>query len=250
MALACAAVIDVIAWLVLAAVIALGGHGGRSPWLMLVLAAAFVVAMLLLVRPGLALLQRRGTFDGASPRALFIAVVVSALLAAGFTEGIGLHSIFGPFVVGLCLPRVPPVVELVTGRTADFSSGVLLPAFFVVAGMGVDIRSLAMRDIAVLVVAVVVSMGSKILGAAGAGRLAGMSGRTALTLGVLLSTRGLTELVVLSVGMASGLLTNRLYTILVVNAVVTTLATGPLLSFIERRTAKVPTHEPVPAAQS
>jgi len=139
-------------------------------------------------------------------------------------------------------------VDLVTVRTADFSSGVLLPAFFVVAGMGVDITALAIRDLAVLVAAVVLAMGSKIIGAAGAGRLTGMSGRHALTLGVLLSTRGLTELVVLSVGLAAGLLTNTLYTILVITAVVTTLATGPLLTLIERRTAKTPAPEPVPAA--
>ncbi|GIM88417.1 cation:proton antiporter [Paractinoplanes toevensis] len=234
-ALACAALIDVAAWLALAAVVALAGQGSHRPWVMLALVAAFVLIMLLVVRPALATLQRRGALDRISPRALLIAVLVAAVLAAWFTESIGLHSIFGPFILGLALPRVESVIDLITTRAADLSSGLLLPAFFVVAGMGVDVAAMGWRDTAVLVAAVAVSMIGKIAGAAGPARLTGMDGRDSLTLGVLLSTRGLTELVVLSVGAAAGLLTTTLYTVLVINAVLTTLATGPLLSRIERK---------------
>ncbi|BCY10174.1 cation:proton antiporter [Actinoplanes sp. L3-i22] len=234
-AMTCAAIIDVVAWLGLAAVIALAGHGTHRPWVMLALVTAFVLVVLLAVRPGLAALQRRGTLDRVSPRALLVGVLVAAVLAAWFTESIGLHSIFGPFVVGLALPRHRATVDLVVTRAADLSTGLLLPAFFVVAGLGVDLSALTWRDAGVLGAAVVVSMVGKIAGAAGPARLTGMGGRDALTLGVLLSTRGLTELVVLTVGAAAGLLTTTLYTILVINAVITTLATGPLLSLLERR---------------
>jgi len=170
-----------------------------------------------------------------SPRALLVAVLVAAVLAAWFTESIGLHSIFGPFVVGLSLPRVRSAVDMVTTRAADLSSGLLLPAFFVVAGLQVDVTALGWRDAGVLVAALAASTVGKIAGAAGPARLTGMSSKDSLTLGVLLNTRGLTELVVLSVGAAAGLLTTTLYTVLVINAVITTLATGPLLSLIERR---------------
>ncbi|WP_436531410.1 cation:proton antiporter domain-containing protein [Actinoplanes sp. HUAS TT8] len=239
-AMTCAAVIDVVAWLVLAAVIALAGTGSHRPWVMLTLVTAFVLVMLLAVRPALAAAQRRGLLDRVSPRALLIGVLVAAVLAAWFTESIGLHSIFGPFVVGLALPRHRDTVDLVVTRAADLSSGLLLPAFFVVAGLGVSFSALDWRDLGVLAAAIVVSMLGKIAGAAGPARLTGLGGRDALTLGVLLSTRGLTELVVLAVGAASGLLTTTLYTVLVINAVVTTLATGPLLSLLERggRTSK------------
>jgi Kef-type K+ transport system membrane component KefB len=234
-AMTCAAVIDVVAWLGLAAVIALTGHGAHRPWVMLALVSGFVLVMVLAVRPALAGLRRRGTLDRVSPRALLVGVLVAAVLAAWFTESIGLHSIFGPFVVGLALPRHRATVDLVVTRAADLSTALLLPAFFVVAGLGVDLATLAWRDAGVLGAAVVVSMAGKIVGAAGPARLTGLSGHDALTLGVLLSIRGLTELVVLSVGAAAGLLTTTLYTILVINAVITTLATGPLLSLLERR---------------
>jgi len=234
-ALACAAAIDAAAWLVLAAVIALVSPGGRSPWAVLAMISAFILIMLLLVRPGLARLHQRGAFDRMSPQAILVVVLLAAVLAAWFTESIGLHSIFGPFIVGLSLPRFRPAIEVITTRAADLSSGLLLPAFFVVAGLGVDVSALDRRDFLVLAALGVAAMGGKILGAAGPARLTGLDARDSLTLGVLLNTRGLTELVELSVGAAAGLLTPNLYTILVVNAVLTTVATGPLLALIERR---------------
>ncbi|MET0425408.1 MAG: cation:proton antiporter [Actinoplanes sp.] len=234
-ALACAAAIDAVAWLVLAAVVALAGHGSRPAWQMLTVTTLFVLVMLLVVRPGLAALQRRGVFDRMAPRTVLVTVLLAAVLAAWFTESIGLHSIFGPFLVGLSLPRVQPTMEMITTRVADLSSGLLLPAFFVVAGLQVDVTALDGRDFAVLAAALTAATVGKIVGAAGPARLTGMSGRDALTLGVLLNTRGLTELVVLSVGAAAGLLTPNLYTVLVITAVVTTLATGPLLALIELR---------------
>ena len=238
-ALACAAIIDAAAWLVLAAVVAVAGHGSRPAWLMLTIVTVFVVVMLFAVRPGLAALQRRGVFDRMSPRAILIGVLVAAVLAAWFTESIGLHSIFGPFIVGLSLPRVRNTTELIVTRAADLSSGLLLPAFFVVAGLQVDVTALSGRDVLVLTVVLAAAVIGKVVGGAAPARLTGLSSRDSITLGVLLNTRGLTELVVLSVGKAAGLLTTPLYTVLVITAVVTTMATGPLLQLIERRAGKL-----------
>ncbi|GAA4608874.1 Kef-type K+ transport system membrane component KefB [Actinoplanes octamycinicus] len=234
-ALACAAVTDVVAWLLLATVVALTGHGKHPTWVLLAAIAGFLLLMVLVVRPALAALARRGVLDRLAPRTLLVGVLVAAVLAAWFTETIGLHTIFGPFLVGLSLPRGHGVAELVATRTADLSSGLLLPAFFVIAGMQVDVTALTGRDAGVLIAAVALAMLGKIVGGAGAARVAGLERRDALTLGVLLSTRGLSELVVLAVGAAAGLLTTPLFTILVIMAVITTLATGPLLSLIERR---------------
>jgi Kef-type K+ transport system membrane component KefB len=176
---------------------------------------------------------------------VLVAVLVGAALSAWYTETIGLHSIFGPFVLGLALPRHRPTIELITTRLADTSSALLLPAFFVIAGMAVDVPGLAPVDLLVLLGTVVVAVAGKVFSTVLPARLCGMGRRDAWTLGVLLNTRGLTELVVLSVGLSLGLLHPHLYTILVVTAVLTTVATGPLLAVLGSRGTPAPHRQDV-----
>jgi Kef-type K+ transport system membrane component KefB len=236
-ALACAAFIDLAAWSVLSVVVSIAGKGGHG-WTPLPLALAFILLMLLVVRPLLAWAQRSGRLDRVSPQAVLVLVLVGAALSAWYTETIGLHSIFGPFVLGLALPRHRPTMELITTRLADTSSALLLPAFFVIAGMAVDVPGLDPVDLLVLLGTVAVAVAGKVLATALPARLCGMGPRDAWTLGVLLNTRGLTELVVLSVGLSLGVLHPHLYTILVVTAVLTTVATGPLLAALGNRAAQ------------
>jgi Kef-type K+ transport system membrane component KefB len=233
-AMACAALIDIVAWIVLSVVVSIAAahHGHR--WTMLPMAVAFVAAMLLAVKPLLARATRSGALDRLEPRTMLVAVLVAAVASAWFTQYIGLHSIFGPFVLGVCLPRHRPTVELLTTRLADTSSAFLLPSFFVVAGLSVNVGALDPRDVPVLAATLTVAVVGKVLPAALAARGLGVARHDAWSLGVLLSTRGLTELVVLSVGLSLGILNPHLYTVLVITAVVTTVATGPLLALVRR----------------
>lgn len=233
-AMACAALIDIAAWIVLSVVVSIAAAHQGHRWTMLPMAVAFIAVLLLAVKPLLARAARSGTLDRLKPHTVLVAVLVAAVTAAWFTQFIGLHSIFGPFVLGVCLPRHRPTVELLTTRLADASSAFLLPAFFVVAGLSVDIGALDPRDVLVLAATLLAAVAGKILPTAYAARGLGMAHRDAWSLGVLLSTRGLTELVVLSVGLSLGVLHPHLYTVLVVTAVVTTVATGPLLALVRR----------------
>jgi len=232
-ALAAAAVIDVLAWGVLSVVTGVVAAGHGAGWLPLS-GIAFALVMLLAVRPLLARAARRGLLDRCSDGTVLVAVLSAAALAACFTESIGLHSIFGPFVVGLVVPRSGNIGRMITERLTEAGSRLLLPAFFVVAGMSVRIQTLNGADLAVLSGTLAVAVAGKIGGGAAPARVAGWDNHSAMTLGILLNTRGLTELVVLGVGLTDGILAPRLYTILVLMAIVTTVATGPLLAATER----------------
>ncbi|MCW2665333.1 MAG: Kef-type transport system, rane component KefB [Frankiales bacterium] len=234
-ALACAAVTDVAAWLVLAVAVSLVSTSARPPAVVLLGAVAYTGAVLLLLRPALARLHTRGLLDRVERRALLAVLVTAALLGAWATESLGLHAVFGPFVVGLAVPRHAPTLELVHRRLGDVCTAVLLPAFFVVAGLGVDLTTLDGGGLLLLAAVVCLAIVGKVVGAAVPARWCGLSRTEALQLGALMNTRGLTELVVLSVGASTGVLDAQLYTVLVATAVLTTAATGPLLSFIGTR---------------
>ncbi|MER7973770.1 cation:proton antiporter [Streptomyces sp. NPDC096080] len=233
-ALATAAFVDVVAWSGLAGVNASIGAGG-SHWRVLLL-MPYLAAMVLVVRP----LLRRYLVPGdgaAEPGPVkFAVVLVGALLSAAATEAMGMHHIFGAFLFGLIVPRkgARALRADVHDRTGHLTA-VLLPVYFVVAGLQVDLGGIGtagLRELAlILLVAVVGKFGGTYLGA----RVAKLPPRSAATLAALMNTRGLTELVILGIGLQLGLLDNALYSLMVVMAVVTTVMTGPLLSRIGAR---------------
>nr|WP_246260024.1 cation:proton antiporter [Streptomyces typhae] len=231
-ALVSAAIQDVIAWSVLAAVVTMVSAAG--PWSFARTAGGavlFVLVLLLVVRPALAWLlapERRWAGNGMTVHV----VLCSGLLAAAWvTDEIGLHAVFGAFLFGAVVPRhhidvtAPEVPERI-----DQTSLLLLPVFFTVTGLSVDLTALGAQGLVMVLAIVTVACAGKFLGAVGAARLTGTGGREATVLGILLNTRGLTELVVLNVGLSMGALDTRLFTAMVVMALVTTLMTGPLLS--------------------
>jgi Kef-type K+ transport system membrane component KefB len=236
-ALACAAVNDVVAWCVLAVVA--GVVTARGPWSAAVTfgwTITLVAVAIFVVRP---LLRRLVGVLSTSSRAetiLFLLVVQGLLLFSWATIVIGLHAVFGAFLFGAILPKerfrevAPAVPERVGGLSA-----LLLPVFFVVAGLSVDIGGLGWAGVGQALLVLVVACAGKLGGAAGAGLVAGLPGREASAVGVLMNARGLTELVVLNVGLQLGVLDGQLFTIMVVMAVVTTIATGPLLTLLARR---------------
>ncbi|HEX5871356.1 MAG TPA: cation:proton antiporter, partial [Longimicrobium sp.] len=141
LALACAALDDVMAWCLLAAVVALvrAGAGSLPPWAMLAGGAAFVAAMVLGVRPLLARLAARFTADGRQRDALGIVLLV-VLAAAWTTEALGLHALFGAFLAGVVMPRDAVVAEAVEGRLEDATVVLLLPLFFAFTGLRTDVE--------------------------------------------------------------------------------------------------------------
>jgi Kef-type K+ transport system membrane component KefB len=224
LALSSAALGDVAAWSLLAVVLSLAG--GRAPWLMLLL-LPLVLVLFLVVRPLLARTLPRCTV----PQALTV-VAVGVLLSSAATELLGLHFIFGAFLFGVVCPRREPewLGHQVVDRLTSVGGQLLLPVFFVVAGLSLDLRGLDVADLGELAVLLLVSVGSKLAGAFAAARLHRLPRREAGQLAVLMNARGLTEIVVLTVGLQAGLLDERLYSLMIVMALVTTAMTGPLLN--------------------
>lgn len=226
LAMASAAGDDVLTWATLAVVVAVAtsGTGWELPWIG-ALSVAFGALLLLVVRPALARYADREAAPGD------LALVVAAILACGWaTSAIGVHEIFGAFLLGAVFPRGTWADDLRPRLQA--MAAVLLPVFFVTTGLNVDLGRVGLQGLWQLGLILVVACAGKLLGAVGGARSLGLAGREALALGVLMNTRGLTELVVLNVGLALGVLDGPLFSLLVVMAVVTTVATAPLLAIV------------------
>ncbi len=225
-AVAAAALDDVAAWCILAGIVAVATAAGPGDVLVTgLLALTFVGVMLLVLRP---LLARIGTIS--LPWAVAI-----ALLAAWSTEQIGVHAVFGAFVAGAIMPEPDADGTQLESQLQVVTTTVLLPVFFVVVGLSTRIdqlNSMYLWGITLLVIAVAVT--GKMLGAAGAARLVGSSRRDALTLGVLMNTRGLTEIVILTVGLELSVIDATVFSIGVVMALTTTIMTSPLLRLVSR----------------
>ncbi|MCX5563694.1 cation:proton antiporter [Streptomyces sp. NBC_00038] len=231
-ALACASIDDVLAWTLLATVVALSGSAGPDQWRIL-LAIPFLVGMLYVVRP---LLHR---FAAGRPTlrltpTVFACILAGLLLSAAATEWVGLHYIFGAFLFGLILPRTgsEQLRTEVHDRLGQMNGMLLLPVFFLVAGLKVDLSEVGTAGLGALVLILLVAIGGKFTGAYVAARLNRMPVRQSAALATLMNTRGLTELIVLNVGLQLGFLEQDLYSLMVVMAVVTTAMAGPLLTWI------------------
>ena len=226
LALASAALGDVVVWCLLAGVLALVGP--HQSWHIL-LFLPYLAVMLFVVRPLLGRLVPTGEDRGASTRMLVVLIVL-LLVSGGLTEWFGLHFIFGAFLAGVVLPR-RGTQRLRTEVASQFRTvaAALLPVYFVIAGLNVDLSTVGTRGLGELGLIMVVAIGGKFLGAYGGARASGQPSRSATTLGILMNSRGLTELIVLGVGLQFGLLDKGLYSLMVVMAVITTAMTGPLL---------------------
>jgi Kef-type K+ transport system membrane component KefB len=225
-ALASAALGDVIVWCLLAGILAV--IGPHQSWHIL-LFLPYLLVMLFVVRPLLGKLVSTG--DGRSATTLMLVVLIVLLLVSGgLTEWFGLHFIFGAFLAGVVMPRreTQKLRTEVADRLRTVGAA-LLPVYFVIAGLNVDLSKVGTRGLGELGLIMVAAIGGKFLGAYGGARGSGQPTRSATTLGILMNSRGLTELIVLSVGLQFGLLDKGLYSLMVVMAVITTAMTGPLL---------------------
>ncbi|MBC6456901.1 cation:proton antiporter [Actinomadura sp. HBU206391] len=230
LALASAAVDDVVAWCLLALVSALVTAGDGSDLVQIFgLSMVYVAVMVLLVRPLLAFLVRRWTRGRGAPY-LLVMLAAGVFLSSYATTWIGIHAIFGAFLFGFIMPREPgDVLESHLRKPLETVSLLLLPVFFIVTGLGVDIGGLSGRNYLELAAIIVVACAGKLIGSAAPARAFGLPWREVGTLGLLMNTRGLTELIILNAGVGLGVLDTPMFTMMVIMALVTTALAGPLL---------------------
>jgi Kef-type K+ transport system membrane component KefB len=234
-AIACAAVDDVTAWCILATVIALAKMNGIGPSaLTMFLALAFTAFMLFVLKPRLNRMIGEGVEIGKNGNTILICALVLAFISAYFTQVIGIHALFGAFLAGAVMPSTSTVRSFLRDKLAAFSSAALLPLFFAFTGLRTQISLLNdWQSWLVCAGIIAVAIAGKLGGGMLAARWAGMNWSDSISIGVLMNTRGLVELVVLNIGYDLGILSGRIFAIMVLMALVTTCMTGPLLSLIE-----------------
>ncbi|HYX24565.1 MAG TPA: cation:proton antiporter [Thermoanaerobaculia bacterium] len=244
-AIACAAVDDVTAWCLLAVVVAIVKADGMTGSLLTIgLTLLFIAAMLFGVRPLASRIVRHRP-EGQAASVGLLAVLFSFLFVSALcTEMIGIHALFGAFLAGVCMPPDSGLRQFLRERLETFSSVLLLPLFFAFTGLRTQIGLLDdWRSWLTCLGIVVVAITGKLVGTLGAARWTGMSWGDAFSLGALMNTRGLVELIVLNLGYDLGILSPRIFTMLVLMALITTFMTGPLLQLrhlVGRREALVP----------
>jgi len=235
-AITCAAVDDVTAWCILALVIALVKSTGLASSAMTIgLTVVFAVAMLFVVRPQLARIIKEP--DSQFHRRRLIPIILAFVLACALlTETIGIHALFGAFVAGVVMPPSTEFRIFLKDKLEAFSSYALLPLFFAFTGLRTQVSLLnGWEGWLLCAVIILVAIAGKLGGSMLMGRWTGMSWTQSFSIGVLMNTRGLVELVVLNIGYDLGILSGRIFAMMVLMALVTTFMTGPLLSLVKNR---------------
>ena len=258
-ALSCALIDDVTAWCLLALVVALVTASSAAGALGTVgLTAVFVAVLLLAVRP---LLNRfAASADERTQRAAAPLALVGVLVCAMATEWIGVHAMFGAFFFGMVFPRDNALSAWLLTKVGGLTTVLMLPLFFAFSGLRTDLTAIGTDPTLWLWcgVLLVAAVAGKLGGSAIAARAVGEGWRRSLQLGALMNCRGLTELIVLNIGLELGVLSTATFTMLVVMALVTTAMTGPLVRWLtphEELTAPelvppvTPEPEPEPAGQ-
>jgi Kef-type K+ transport system membrane component KefB len=233
-ALACAAADDVAAWCVLAFVLSIVRSSGLGVALRTtLLAGAYVWLMLVFVRRASRQLVARAVRRGGPTQSQFAVLLVLALSSACLTQFIGIHALFGAFILGAIIPNTGGFARAIAARLEPLVVVLLLPLFFAYSGLRTQIGLLANpRDWAVCGVLVLAACVGKFAGCAVTARLMGMPAREASALGILMNTRGLMELIVLNIGLDLGVISPKVFAMMVLMALVTTFMTSPLLAWV------------------
>jgi Kef-type K+ transport system membrane component KefB len=233
--IACAAVDDATAWTILAFVIAIvKSRDMTSSVLNMVLVVLFVLGMVVLIRPRLPHWFRIESSSVDFRPGILPAVLVFGFSSALATEAIGIHALFGAFLAGAIMPTQTSFRDYVTIRVENFSATFLVPLFFAFTGLRTQIGLLDdaeswMYCAAIIVIATLGKMGSSMFAA----RFTGLGWTDSFSLGALMNTRGLMELIVINIGYDLGILSPRIFAMLVIMALFTTFMTGPLLGLAE-----------------
>jgi Kef-type K+ transport system membrane component KefB len=234
--LTAAAVADVLAWVLLALVVALIAADGGWSGFARTLAGLVVLGIVAfaLVRPAVAALLRRHANDGRPDGMVLALLLIITFAFAALTQWLQLHEVFGAFLFGVCLPRDDQLLDTLVERLEHVAILVLMPVFFALAGLNTSANAFVGMGLATLGVILLLAIVGKVLGGAAGARLCGMGWRDAFAMGALMNTRGLMELIVLKVGLDVGVIGKEIFTLLMLMAVITTLMTSPLLSLLMR----------------
>ena len=234
-ALTCAAVDDVTAWCLLAVAVGVARATVAGALAATLLTIAFIVVMFAAVRPAVSRLALRGDPSAPPSPDAITWTLAGMLFSAIAAEAIGIHAIFGAFLFGAIVPAGSAVADHLALRRTSVVTVLFLPAFFALTGLRTEIGLLtSVQDWAICAAVIAIATVGKFGGTIAVARLAGLPWRFAAQLGVLMNTRGLMELVVLNVGLDLGVISPRLFTIMVIMAIVTTAMTAPLLDALRR----------------
>ena len=234
-AIACAAVDDVTGWCVMAGVVlVVRASSAATPfWLTLVGSASFVLFMLFLVRPALRKLETMYHQREAISQNMLALILLLVLLSAWVTETLGIHALFGAFLVGAIMPKEPEFVHALDQKLHDLAVVLLLPIFFAFTGLRTSIGlvdGLEMWFYCALIIFVAIA--GKFGGSSISARITGLPWREAGALGILMNTRGLMELVILNIGLDIGVISPALFAMMVLMALITTFMTSPILEWL------------------
>jgi len=230
----CAAADDITAWCLLAAVIAIVKAGTFVSSLYIIgMAMAYVLVMLFVVKPFLKKIGELYSTKDSLNKPVVAIFFLTLIISSYTTEIIGIHALFGAFMTGVIMPDITKFRNLFIEKVEDVSVIILLPLFFVFTGLRTEIGLINDPYLwKVTGFIILVAVVGKFLGSALAAKFVGQSWRDSLTIGALMNTRGLMELIVLNIGLDLKVLTPEVFTMMVIMALVTTFMTGPTLNII------------------
>lgn len=242
-AIACAAVDDVTAWCILAAIVVIVRASSLElpVWLTISGLAVFLLLMGVIVRPALRRLEMVYEKRGNLTQDL-IAIILLVVLASGWiTETLGVHALFGAFLAGVVMPRHGELARELSQKFESLIVVLLLPIYFALTGLRTSIFLISGAEMWLYCgVIILIAVAGKLGGSMLAARMNGMSWRESAAVGILMYTRGLVELVILNIGLDLGILSPALFSIMVLMALVTTLMTTPLLIMIHPEAIPTP----------
>ncbi|AEE34204.1 cation/H+ exchanger 16 [Arabidopsis thaliana] len=242
-----AAINDVAAWVLLALAVSLSGDRNSPlvPLWVLLSGIAFVIACFLIVPRIFKFISRRCP-EGEPIGEMYVCVALCAVLLAGFaTDAIGIHAIFGAFVMGVLFPK-GHFSDAIVEKIEDLVMGLLLPLYFVMSGLKTDITTIqGVKSWGRLALVIVTACFGKIVGTVSVALLCKVRLRESVVLGVLMNTKGLVELIVLNIGKDRKVLSDQTFAIMVLMAIFTTFITTPIVLALYKPSETTQTHSSV-----
>ncbi|KAJ1035953.1 hypothetical protein NDA13_000608 [Ustilago tritici] len=226
---------DVVGWILLALTVALvNADSGLTALYILLCSIAWILVLFFLIKPAFIWLARRtGSFENGPNQVMIMITLLLVLVSAWITDIIGVHAIFGSFLVGLMIPHQGGYAIALTEKMEDLVLVIFLPIYFALSGLKTNLGDLnSGKAWAYTIAIIVIAFFSKFLGCAAAAKAFGLNMRESAAVGTLMSCKGLVELIVLNIGLSAGILDTRVFSMFVLMAVVSTVITTPLTLWV------------------
>lgn len=239
---------DVVGWILLALAIALvNASSGLNALYIFLVVVGWILILFFAIRPAFIWLARRDGSLRNGPTQTIMTITVLLLFASAFlTDAIGVHAIFGAFLVGVIMPHEGGFAVKMTEKLEDIVSVIFLPLYFALSGLNTNLATLNSGIVWGYIVAIcAIAFFSKFVSCAAAARLTGFSNRESAAVGTLMSCKGLVELIVLNLGLSAGILNTQVFSMFVVMAIVSTCATTPLTMLIYPIRFRIPFDEEI-----